>query len=44
MNFRVGFGYDLHKLVDHNINQFPFILGGIVIPFEKVALPIQMEM
>lgn len=38
MNFRVGFGYDLHKLVDHNINQFPFILGGIVIPFEKSCI------
>jgi 2-C-methyl-D-erythritol 2,4-cyclodiphosphate synthase len=35
MNFRVGLGYDSHKLVDNNINQFPFILGGIVIPFEK---------
>ena len=35
MNFRVGFGYDSHKLVDYNINQFPFILGGIIIPFEK---------
>jgi 2-C-methyl-D-erythritol 2,4-cyclodiphosphate synthase len=38
MNFRVGFGYDLHKLVDYKINQFPFILGGIVIPFEKSCI------
>lgn len=35
MKFRVGLGYDSHKLVDKNINQFPFILGGIEIPFEK---------
>ena len=35
MNFRVGFGYDSHKLVDNSINQFPFILGGINIPFVK---------
>lgn len=38
MNFRVGFGYDSHKLVDYNINQFPFILGGIAIPFEKSCI------
>lgn len=38
MNFRVGLGYDSHKLVDKNINQFPFILGGIEIPFEKSCI------
>lgn len=38
MNFRVGFGYDSHKLVDKNINQFPFIIGGIEIPFEKSCI------
>lgn len=35
MKFRVGLGYDSHRLVDQNINQFPFKLGGVVIPFEK---------
>ena len=38
MNFRVGLGYDSHKLVDFNINQFPFILGGIKIPFNKSCI------
>lgn len=38
MNFRVGIGYDSHKLVDYNINQFPFILGGVVIPFDKSCI------
>lgn len=38
MEFRVGLGYDSHKLVDQNINQFPFILGGIEIPFEKSCI------
>ena len=31
---RVGFGYDVHKLVEHR----PLILGGIQIPFEKGLL------
>ena len=35
MKFRVGLGYDSHRLVDQNINQFPFILGGVIVPFEK---------
>jgi 2-C-methyl-D-erythritol 2,4-cyclodiphosphate synthase len=38
MNFRVGLGYDSHKLVDKNINQFPFLLGGVEIPFEKSCI------
>lgn len=38
MEFRVGLGYDSHRLVDQNINQFPFILGGIEIPFEKSCI------
>jgi 2-C-methyl-D-erythritol 2,4-cyclodiphosphate synthase len=35
MKFKVGIGYDSHKLVDKDINQFPFLLGGIIIPFDK---------
>ena len=31
--FRIGFGNDLHRLVEGK----PFILGGVVIPFEKGA-------
>ena len=34
MNFRIGFGYDVHQLVDNR----DFWLGGIKIPFEKGAL------
>ncbi len=35
MKLKVGLGYDSHKLVDKDINQFPFILGGIIIPNDK---------
>ena len=31
---RIGFGYDVHKLVEDR----PLILGGIEIPFEKGLL------
>lgn len=31
MNFRIGFGYDLHKLADGR----KCIIGGVEIPFEK---------
>ncbi len=31
MGFRIGFGYDLHRLTDDR----PLILGGIQIPYEK---------
>ncbi|HBG46506.1 MAG TPA: 2-C-methyl-D-erythritol 2,4-cyclodiphosphate synthase [Deltaproteobacteria bacterium] len=31
---RVGFGYDVHRLVDGR----PLILGGVVVPFEKGLL------
>ena len=34
MNYRIGFGYDVHQLVDNR----DFWLGGIKIPFEKGAL------
>ena len=34
MNYRIGFGYDVHQLVDSR----DFWLGGIKIPFEKGAL------
>ena len=34
MNFRIGFGYDVHQLIDNR----DFWLGGIQIPFEKGAL------
>lgn len=34
MNFRVGIGYDIHKLVDGR----KLILGGVEIPFEKGLL------
>lgn len=37
-SFRVGLGYDLHQLVDQKINQFPFKLGGITIPFDKSCI------
>ena len=33
MNYRIGFGYDVHQLVDNR----DFWLGGIKIPFEKGA-------
>ena len=32
--FRIGFGYDVHKLVEHR----KLILGGVEIPFEKGLL------
>lgn len=35
MKLKVGLGYDSHKLVDKDINQFPFIIGGIIIPNDK---------
>lgn len=28
---RIGYGYDVHRLVDHR----PLVLGGVEIPFEK---------
>jgi len=31
MNFRVGIGYDAHRLVEGR----PLVLGGVTIPFEK---------
>lgn len=31
MNFRIGFGYDVHKLKEG----IDFTIGGIVVPFEK---------
>jgi 2-C-methyl-D-erythritol 2,4-cyclodiphosphate synthase len=31
MNFRVGFGYDVHRLEEG----YPLMIGGIEIPFEK---------
>ena len=34
MNFRIGFGYDVHQLVSGR----DFWLGGIKIPFEKGGL------
>lgn len=34
MNFRIGIGYDIHKLVSGR----PLILGGMNIPFEKGLL------
>ena len=34
MNYRIGFGYDVHQLVENR----DFWLGGIKIPFEKGAL------
>lgn len=34
MNFRIGHGYDVHKLVEHR----RLILGGVEIPYEKGLL------
>lgn len=34
MNFRVGIGYDVHKLVENR----KLIIGGVLIPFEKGLL------
>jgi len=34
MNYRIGFGYDVHQLVDNR----DFWLGGIKIPFDKGGL------
>jgi len=34
MNFRIGFGYDVHQLVDNR----EFWIGGVKIPFDKGAL------
>ncbi len=34
MNFRIGIGYDIHKLVDGR----PLILGGVNVQFEKGLL------
>lgn len=34
MSFRIGTGYDVHRLVDGR----PLILGGVEIPFEKGVL------
>lgn len=31
MDFRIGYGYDLHKLVEGR----PCIIGGVTIPFDK---------
>jgi 2-C-methyl-D-erythritol 2,4-cyclodiphosphate synthase len=31
MSYRVGFGYDVHRLTDGR----PFVLGGVEIPYEK---------
>jgi 2-C-methyl-D-erythritol 2,4-cyclodiphosphate synthase len=34
MNFRIGHGFDAHRLVEGR----PFVLGGITIPFERGPL------
>ncbi|HRN37150.1 MAG TPA: 2-C-methyl-D-erythritol 2,4-cyclodiphosphate synthase, partial [Flavobacteriales bacterium] len=31
MNIRTGYGYDSHRLVEGR----PFLLGGVLIPFQK---------
>ena len=38
--FKIGQGYDLHKLVSNR----KLILGGVEIPFEKDCLVIRMPM
>jgi 2-C-methyl-D-erythritol 2,4-cyclodiphosphate synthase len=34
MNFRIGYGYDAHRLVSDRI----LVLGGVVVPYEKGLL------